>query len=173
VTYTIDDIVRTLNRIAPYDWRRFLDERLTGLTKRAPLNGLTNNGYRLVFTDEPTPWFKAGEKSREQTDLSYSIGLTLGKGGAVASVIWDSPAFDAGLDLGDEIVAVNGTAVSGARLKDAVKAAKGSKEPIRLLVKGGDRYREVAIDYHAGLRYPRLEKTADGEAGLDRLLEAR
>jgi hypothetical protein len=29
------------------------------------------------------------------------------------------------------------------------------------------------IDYHGGLRYPRLEKTADGEAGLDRLLAPR
>ena len=87
-------------------------------------------------------------------------------------MIWDSPAFKAGLDLGDEIVAVNGRAYTDDRLKAAVIAAKDGKEPIQLLVKSGDRYREVAIDYHGGLRYPRLEKIGTGEAGLDRLLAA-
>lgn len=173
VTYTLDDVARTLNHIVPFDWKAFINTRLTAVTQHAPLGGITGNGYRLIFTEEPTSWFRLGEKGREQTDLSYSIGLVLGKAGAISSVIWDSPAFDAGLDLGDELIAVNGLAISGARLKDAIKAAKGTREPIRLWVKSGDRFREVAIDYHGGLRYPRLEKTVPGEAGLDRLLEPR
>jgi C-terminal processing protease CtpA/Prc len=47
--------------------------------------------------------------------------------------MWDSPAFDAGITLADEIVAVNGQVFSGDKLRDAVKAAKGGKEPIKLL----------------------------------------
>jgi predicted metalloprotease with PDZ domain len=173
LTYTIEDVAGTLNEVAAYDWLPFLNERLTAVTKRAPLEGITGGGYRLVYTDTPTPWFKASEKAREQTDLSYSLGLAMGKAGAVAAVIWDSPAFDAGLDVGDEIVAVAGMAYSADRLKEAVTAAKGSKEPIKLWVKSGDRFREVLIDYHGGLRYPRLEKTGTGEGGLDRLLSPR
>jgi len=40
-------------------------------------------------------------------------------------------------------------------------------------VKNGERYRQVALDWHGGLRYPRLEKIGSGEAGLDRLLSPR
>lgn len=42
-----------------------------------------------------------------------------------------------------------------------------------LLVKKGDEYRTVALDWHDGLRYPRLEKIGTGEGGLDRLLAPR
>ncbi len=177
VTYTIDDVAKTLNDIVPYDWKGFLDTRLTATGEHAPLAGFTDNGYKLVYTDVPN---KAGRGT--QTDLSYSIGLTIGGGApgaaagppAISSVMWDSPAFKAGMDLGDTIVAVNGMAFTGDRLKDAVTAAKTSTDPIRLLVKSGDRYREVAIDYHGGLRYPHLEKTTvKGDAGLDKLLAPR
>ena len=67
-------------------------------------------------------------------------------------------------------VAVNGRGYTTDRLKAAVVAGKDGKDPIRLLLKSGDRYREVTIDYHRGLRYPHLEKTVTGEAGLDTLL---
>ncbi len=168
VTYTFDDVVRTLEGIQPgYDWRKLLDERVNKVSTRAPLSGFERNGYKLIYNDTPN---KTGRGPF--TDLAYSLGLVLGPRG-ISSVAWDSPAFNAGMDLGDEIVAVNGMAYSSDRLKDAVKDAKGSKEPIRLLLKSGDRYREVAIDYHGGLRYPHLEKIGEGEAGLDKLLQPK
>ncbi|MCX8475297.1 MAG: peptidase M61 [Sphingomonas sp.] len=167
VTYNFDDVVRTLNAIQPYDWRSLLDQRVNRVSERAPLAGFERNGYKLVYTEEPN---KATPKT--SVDFAYSLGLTLGAKG-ISTVAWDSPAFEAGIDLGDEIVAVNGRGYTGDRLKQAVKDAKGTKDPIRLLLKNGDRYREVAIDYHDGLRYPHLVKTATGEAGLDKLLEPR
>lgn len=167
VTYTFDDVVRTLNAIQPFDWRTLLDQRVNQVSERAPLAGFERNGYKLVYTEEPN---KATPKT--SVDLAYSLGLTLGAKG-ISTVAWDSPAFEAGIDLGDEIVAVNGRAYTGDRLKQAVKDAKGTKDPIKLLLKSGDRYREVAIDYHGGLRYPHLVKTATGEAGLDKLLQPR
>lgn len=173
LTYQFDDVVATLNGIQPYDWATFLRSRLDGLSQRAPLAGFADNGYRLIYTDEPTPSFKSGQKSRSQIDLSYSLGVVMGKGGTVAAVTWDSPAFEAGLDLGDAVVAVGGQEYSDDRLIDAIKANKGVDAPIKLLVKNGTRYRDVSIDYRDGLRYPRLEKIGDGEGGLDRLLAAR
>jgi predicted metalloprotease with PDZ domain len=169
VTYTLDDVASTLNSVVPWDWKSFLNERLNAVTERAPLKGFEKNGYKLVYTDAPN---KAGRGAKDAADFTYSLGLTIGPKG-ITNVTWDSPAFNAGMDLGDEIVAVNGRGYTGDRLKDAVKAAKGSKEPIKLLLKSGDRYREVAIDYHEGLRYPHLVKTVEGEAGLDKLLEPR
>lgn len=173
LTYDFDEVVTTLNRVQPYDWAKFLRTRLDGLSDRAPLAGFTDNGYRLIYTDEPTAAFKSGQKSRGQTDLSYSLGLMMGKAGAIAAVTWDSPAFEAGLDLGDTIVAVAGEEYSDEKLIAAIKANKAAATPIKLLVKGGTRYRDITIDYRGGLRYPRLEKMVNGETGLDRLLSPR
>jgi len=171
--YTQADIVRTLNTIQPYDWAGLLDRRLNARTDRAPIAGFAANGYRLVYTDTPTPFLKGREKQRGTFDLSYSLGMTANKEGRVTSVLWDSPAFKAGFAIGTTIVAVNGEAFDGDRLKAAVTTAKGSRDPIRLTVRIGNTVREVALPYHDGLRYPRLEKAGEGEGGLDRLLTAK
>ena len=83
------------------------------------------------------------------------------------------PAFNAGVTVGSEIVAVNDIAYDSDKLKDAIKDAKGTKTPIQLLIKRGDIYRQVAIDYHGGLRYPHLERMPGTPALLDDILAAR
>lgn len=174
VTYTLDDVAATLNAIVPWDWKAYLNRRLTEHAKGAPIEGFARNGYRLIYTDTPTPSFKANEGTRKIVDLTYSGGLVVGTaGGEVSSVTWDGPAFDAGMTVSDVVVAVNGEAFTPDRLKAAIAAAKGTKTPVSLTVKEGERYRTVALDYHGGLRYPRLEKTGTGEGGLDRLLAPR
>jgi hypothetical protein len=42
-----------------------------------------------------------------------------------------------------------------------------------LIVKTGERYRVVAIDYHDGLRYAHLERDASVPARLDEILAAK
>lgn len=170
MTYTFDDIVTTLNAIAPYDWASYLDKRVNQ-TGKAPLDWIERGGYRLVYKDEPTAYFKSREKDREFLDLTYTIGLTVGKSGTVSGVAWDSPLFNQGVTPGTEILAVNGRSYSGEVLKDAIKEAKGATDPITLMVKKGDVYRTVTLDYHDGLRYPALEKVAKGRSGLDNLLK--
>ena len=75
--------------------------------------------------------------------------------------------------IGDTILAVDGQAYTPELLKAAIVAAKGTKTPVPLLVRHDDRIAAVALDYHGGLRYPRLEKVGTGETGLDRLLAPR
>jgi len=172
VTYTFDDVAATLNAIQPYDWAGFLNKRLTETGQPAPLNGFAANGYKLVYTDTPTSYFSKGERGGT-TNLSYSLGLSVTKDGEVSGVIWDSPAFKAGIDVGSKITAVGDTAYSGDALKAAVLAAKGGKEPIRLTVANGTRLRTLSIPYFDGPRYPRLQKVGTGDGGLDRLLAPR
>ena len=172
LTYTFDDVAATLNTIQPYDWAGFLRKRITETGQPAPVNGFAMNGYKLVYTAEPTKYFTNAEKTGP-TNVTYSVGLSIAKDGEIGAVIWDSPAFRAGLDVGTVIQAVNGVAYSGDVMKAAIVTAQTSKEPIRLLVKNGTRYREVAIDYHNGPRYPRLQKIGTGETGLDKLLMPR
>ncbi|QNE32914.1 M61 family metallopeptidase [Sphingomonas sp. NBWT7] len=173
LTYTFDDLVTTLNAIQPYDWRTLLTQRLTENAKGAPLSGLERNGYRLIYTADAPPSFRHGEKTRKVADLTYSGGFVVGSGNEVTSVTWGSPAYDAGLTVGTTIVSVDGMAYSDDRLKGAITAAKDGKAPVQMWVKNGERYRQVALDWHGGLRYPRLEKIGTGEAGLDRLLAPR
>ncbi|WP_375422318.1 M61 family metallopeptidase [uncultured Sphingomonas sp.] len=171
LTYTFADVAATLNGIVPYDWASFLTRRLTETGQPAPIQGFAMNGYKLVYLAEPSPYAKNLEKTR--TDVSFSIGLVINKDAEVTASIWESPAFKAGIDVGTQIQAVNGEAFTPDRLKAAIVAAKDSKDPIRLLVKNGTRFRDLAIDYHGGPRYPRLEKTGAGEGGLDKLLTPR
>jgi predicted metalloprotease with PDZ domain len=172
VTYTFEDVAATLNAIVPFDWAGFLQQRLTETGKPAPVNGFAMNGYRLIYTPEPTKYFALTERARG-TDVSYSLGFVADKDGVATSVIWNSPAFRAGFKTGTTIVAVNGEAFTGERLKAAIAAAKGTTTPIELTIRNGQRIRTVPIAYFDGPRYPRFQKVGTGEGGLDRLLAPR
>ena len=155
--YTFDDVVAALNKVLPYDWAGFLNTRINAVAPQYPLDGITRGGYRLVYTETPTDFWKDNEASRKMVDLTYSLGFTINREATLTSVLWDGPAFKAGLTVSDKIIAVNGIAYDADRLKEAIKAAKEGA-PISLIVKDGDHYRTVAIDYRGGLRYPRLER---------------
>ena len=173
LTYDFDEIVRTLNGVYPYDWATFLTTRIKTPDQPAPIAGITAGGYRLVWKDKPTAYDEGRFANAKTTSLTYSLGASLDKDGKVTAVRWDSPAFDAGLVTGGQIIAVNDVAYSEDEIKSAITAAKGGKEPLRLIVKRGDSVRPLSIAWHGGLRYPWLEKTGKGEGGLDRLLAAK
>jgi predicted metalloprotease with PDZ domain len=171
VTYTFDDIVRGLNAVEPYDWATFLRARLDETSTRAPLDGLERGGYRLIYTDTPTDYAKANETRRKVTDLTFSIGAVIDSSGKLTSVMWDGPVFRAGLSTEAQIIAVNNIAFDGEKLKAAIKAAKENGPAVELLVKQGDLYRTVRLNYRDGLRYPRLERIDGTPALLDVILE--
>ena len=173
LTFTFEDIVATLNAVHPYDWTTFLNERFRLPGQPAPLAGIEKAGYRLVWKEEPNPYAQGIEENGSSTSFSYSLGFALDKEGKVTGTQWDSPAFDAGLVTGAQVVAVNGEAYSAEVLKEAITAAKGGKEPIELLVRRDDHFVTVPIAYHDGLRYPWLEPAGEGEQPLDRLLAPR
>lgn len=171
-TYDFDDVVRTLNGIAPFDWAAFLRQRVEQ-TGPAPLAWIEAGGYRLVYRDTPPPYFTSRERDRKILDLTYTIGLVVGEAGSISGIAWDSPLFNEGVTVGSTIVAVNGRQYSHDGLRRAIREAQGGREPIRFLIKRDDRYREVAIAYHDGLRYPVLERVGTGASGLDALLAPR
>ncbi|MGN6422960.1 MAG: M61 family metallopeptidase [Asticcacaulis sp.] len=156
LTYNFDDVVAALNKVYPYDWASFLNDRLHDHGKAPPFDGLTRAGYKLVYTDTPTSYFKARETYHKMTDFNYSLGFSVSKTGAIINVLWDSPAFKAGLTKGMKLIAVNGLEFDADNLKDVVKADAKTSDKIDLLIKADDRYKTVSIDYHGGLRYPSL-----------------
>ena len=95
------------------------------------------------------------------------------KHGVIADVVWGSPAFKAGLTEGGQILSVNGIAYDADVLKDAIRAVHAANSPIELIVRTGDRYRVVDLDYHGGLRYPHLQRDSSVTARLDDILTPR
>ncbi|MEO6225916.1 MAG: peptidase M61 [Sphingomicrobium sp.] len=173
VTYTVDDVAATLNKVQPYDWRGYLQRRVYDIAPEAPLEGITQGGYRLVFTDEPTKWWKMADKDRKGIDLSYSGGIVVGNDGKIGSVLWDSAAFKSGIVPGDQLIAINGRAYDSDALRAAIKAAANGGQAVQLLVKADEVYRTVNLDWHGGLRFPRLQKTGNAPGTLDALLAPR
>jgi predicted metalloprotease with PDZ domain len=174
VTYTFEDVVKALNAVSPYDWSAFLRERLDGIARPAPLDGLRRGGYKLVYTDTPSDILKASDQYRKHVNLLYSLGVVIDdKDGTILEVRWDSAAFNAKLTESSSILAIDGVAYDADVLKDAIRSAKNTQRPIELIVKTGDRFRVVNVDYHDGLRYPHLERDASGPARLDDILSPR
>jgi predicted metalloprotease with PDZ domain len=173
MTYSFEDVVKTLNSVEPYDWAAFLRERLDETSPRAPLDGLERGGYRLTYGETQTGYDQANESRRKVTDLTFSLGVVIDSTGKFTSVMWDGPVFRAGLTSGTQLVAVNNQSFDGDKLKAVVKATKQNRQPIELLVKQGELYRTVRLDYRDGLRYPRLERIAGNPALLDQILAPR
>ena len=173
--YDFNTLVADLNAVQPYDWAGLLSQRLTEKASGAPLKGLEMLGWKLVYQEKPSAAFT--DANRRQVNLMFSGGLLLGTAGKVEQVLWNSAAFDAGIAVGDTLIAVNDLPFSDDVLRAAVTAARGGSAPIRLLVKTDDRVRAVDWAWNGGLRYPRLERLTPidqkNPTGLERLLMPR
>jgi predicted metalloprotease with PDZ domain len=167
--YTFDDVVKALNAVQPNDWAAYLHHRLDDVGVD-PLANIERTGYRLVYTETEGDYLKSYDHNRKRSNFAFSIGLNMGEGGAVNEVMWGGPAFQQGVASGSELIAVNGVAYTVERLQRAITAAKTETRPIELLVKSGDVYRTVALDYHGGLRYPHFQRIPGTPDRLGELL---
>jgi len=169
VTYTFDDLVKALNAVQPYDWASFFRERVYDVNPHVPENGFTQGGYKLVYNDMEPDWLKKADHSRGVAFVT-SLGIYVKPEGDIEEVWWDSPTFKAGVAPDMQLQAVNDQKFTPQVLRDAILAAEKSSAPIKLLLKRGDEYRTVSIDYHGGLRYPHLERVSGATDRLDEVL---
>jgi predicted metalloprotease with PDZ domain len=160
VSYTFDDLVRTLNEVAPYDWATLLRERTKATSTHAPLGGIERGGWKLVYSDKPNVFGRGYEKLSHSSDFSYSLGFGLSRDGNLSDVIMGSPAYQAGLGPGMKLLAVNGRKMTPSILRAAVKAAQGTNQPIELLVENAQFFKTYSIDYHDGEKHPHLERVS-------------
>jgi predicted metalloprotease with PDZ domain len=172
-TYTFDDVVNTLNQVAPYDWRKFWTERLTNHGPGAPMGGVEGSGWRLMYDDQPSELWKAQEASHGSVNAAYSIGLLMHRDGVIVDTIEGLPAAKAGIGPGMKVIAVNGRRFSGDVLRDALKAGKSSSQPLELLVENTDYYKTYKLDYHDGERYPHLVRDASKPDVLSDIIKPR
>ena len=167
-SYTFEQLAQALGQIVPYDWSTFLKSRLNSTAAEAPLAGLERAGWNLVFNADPP---RGGRSSRTPSNTVYTIGVTLSGDGNISDVIWDGPAFNAGIRPGMKLVAVNGRIYTADSLADAIRGSKGSTQPITVLVSKDDYFKTSTINYHGGDRYPHLVRDDSKPNALDDLLK--
>jgi predicted metalloprotease with PDZ domain len=175
--YTFEDVVAKLNQVQPNDWAAFLRQRLDSTDAAAPLGGLARGGWTLAYTDTPSDYFKANEKVRKHLNLIYSLGVDIDTDGdstgKLRDVLWNSPAFIAGMAPGMKIIAVNGEKFDADQLKAAITAAKDGKAPIEVLVQNLDTFTTLKIDYHEGLKYPQLQRLSGVPDRIGEIVKAK
>ena len=172
VPYGFEDVVRTLNDVAPYDWASLLKERTTTSAPHAPLEGIGIAGWKLVYTDKPNLFIQAAERERKSLNAYYSLGFGITENGVFEDAIPGTPAYEAGIGPGMKLVAVNGRRWSKQVLRDALAAAKNNANPIELLIENHDFFKTYSINYHEGEKYPHLERT-NGEDLLSKIIAPR
>ncbi|OAH45406.1 hypothetical protein AX777_17515 [Sphingobium yanoikuyae] len=169
VTYDFDDVVTTLNAIAPYDWASYLRHHLDATDGSAPLDWIKRGGYRLIWRDTPNPYDMAVGKADDVSDYSFSVGFAL-SGNKVTTVLWQGPAFKAGLLPQMTLVSVGGRGFSREALESAIRTAAQTGKSIPVRAKDEDGEHDFSIRWTGGLRYPWLERASSEPAPLDRTL---
>ncbi len=171
VTYNREELIADLNQVAPYDWAKFLHDRVDRINPRADLDGIERGGYKLVYKDKPSASSRmvAAAYARYGIGINvwYSLGLRISGDGTISDVRWNGPADKSRLAPGYKVLAVNGRTYSSDALKNAIDAAKGTSEPIHLVVQSETWVNTFDIDYHDGERYPVLERVEGTPAYLD------
>ncbi|MBX9900300.1 MAG: peptidase M61 [Burkholderiaceae bacterium] len=169
--YLLEEVIETLNKVVIYDWTSFIQTRLTATSERAPLDGISRGGWRLIYDATPSEMVKADLKESKLLNLMYSLGfIATNEGdhehepGEVVDVLWNSPAFEAGLTPGMKILAIDGEIFDPETINFILKRAQQNKQPIELLVKNLSYFSTLKIQYTDGPKYPRLvrvENSAD------------
>ena len=145
-----------LNTVQPFDWNTFLRSRVYDVSPQVPEDGITRGGYRIVYNDEVPDWIKHNDS--RGANFSRSLGFGINEEGNIDQVIWDSPAFKSGVTPDMHLEAVNDQKYTATGMREAIVSAEKNKTPIKLLLKRGDAYITVSLDYHNGLRMPHLQR---------------
>jgi predicted metalloprotease with PDZ domain len=170
--YDAAEVFDTLNRVAPYDWKTFFEQRLSSKSAEIPAGGIEGGGYRLTYTEAPNiftdPWSLDGG-----VNALGSLGIHVTADGTVDNAWPDRPAYAGGLSNGMKIVAVNGRRFSSGELRRAIGASKTATRPLELIVENASYFKTLQIDYHGGLRHPHLERVAGKDEVLTQIAAPR
>ncbi|WP_369977674.1 M61 family metallopeptidase [Xanthomonas bundabergensis] len=175
-TYSFDDVVAALDGVAPFDWASYLRQRVDAVNPPL-LEGLQASGWKLVYTDQPSEYEKQYDSrhhsARHRYNFAWSIGLVMNDDASINDVVWDGPAFKAGISTGATLLAVNGQDYTREALKQAIAEAKGGTAPIVLTLKFQGSVRNVDVNYHDGLQYPHLVRVDGTPDSLSQIIAAR
>src|SRR5262249_38659261 len=131
--YDADEVYRTLNAVAAYDWKGFFEKRLQSKSMDIPLGGVESGGFTLVFNDAPNV-FSEGWARDGSLNAYGSLGIHVAADGTIVDAWQGRPAFAAGISNGMKVIAVNSRRFSIEELKRAIADSRGTNAPIELIV---------------------------------------
>jgi predicted metalloprotease with PDZ domain len=166
-------VVKTLNDVAAYDWKSFLEKRLHATAAEPPLDGLTRAGWEVVYKDKPGDLFKTRDDDEKTITLTTSIGMLLKEDGQVTDVIPGKAADKAGVGPGMKVLGVNNRRFTADRLRQAVTATHAGREKLTLLLENNDYFKSATLDYAEGDKYPHLEHAKEKPDVLAEIFRAR
>jgi predicted metalloprotease with PDZ domain len=176
-TYGFDDVVHALNSVQPYDWSGFLHNWLEGVDGEVPLlSGIDASGWRLAYTDRVSRFQNAlenvgpGELSPSGVNAMFSVGLFLDHKGKIEDVLWNGPAFKAGLAPGMQVVSIDGESYSTTGLRADIAKAKRTNKPLQIRVRADGHTETHAVDYYGGPKYPHLMRVSGKPDYLKQIL---
>jgi len=177
-SYTFDEVVAALNKVQPWNWANFLHGWVNGTDERQVplLSGIEASGWKLAYTDKPSAYQNAlenvgnGELEGKGINAMSTLGVFLHDDGKVADVLWDGPAFKAGLAPGMKLVSIDERPFSAAALREEVTSAQKSKKPLQLRMEHDGVSELHAVQYDGGLKYPVLVRVPGKADYLQRIL---
>ncbi|MGC1903763.1 MAG: hypothetical protein WA715_08090 [Candidatus Acidiferrum sp.] len=169
--YVFEDVVSTLNQVAPSDWRKFLRQRLDSLEPHAPLGGITGGGWDLVYTDALNEIHAARRAVSGSGDYTASLGMVVKSDGTIQDVIPGMAAEQAGLSPYMKIISVGGRQFSIEDLSRAVQDSPSATGPIAILASNTGTIERHNIAYRDGIREPHLKRNEGTTDYLDEILK--
>jgi len=168
--YKFEELIAALNSTIPYPWEEFFQQRVIEVTPRAPLEGIEDSGWQLVYVENIPSMLSALEQTQRMSYFTASIGITVRDDGIIADVNPQGPAGSAGIGPGMKVVTVNGLPYSAQILREALHDGKTSMRSLELGAENAGTAVTFHIDYHGGERYPRLERDKTKPDLLNKIL---
>lgn len=154
--YDFEDLVKALNEVQPYDWRKFWQDRLETHEGAGLERGILQSGWKLALDGAPSIMHRAHEADDHDIDLRFSLGFYVDENGTLSDVIPGSPGDRARLSPGDRIIAVNDRKWTRDEIRDVLEASARASQQITMIIERGDTYKRLELDYSGGPREPRL-----------------
>lgn len=100
----------------------------------------------------------------------FSVGLFLENDGKVVDVLWDGPAFEAGLAPGMKLTAVDGQPYSTQALRTGIIHAQKTGAPLHVEARNDGVVAQYTVHYDGGLKYPHLVRAQGKTDYLEEIL---
>lgn len=172
-TYSLDDVVKTLDKIAHSDWEKFFTERLNSHDPHPPFGGVARAGWELVYSDTPNSTVALREQLEHRVDATWSLGFSAFDDGLIQDVVPGTPGFQAGIAPGMKVVQVNGQQWSLQGFRSAIMRAKSPNSPVDLTLRQGRREVKARLEYHEGQLYPHLKRVGGKNDLLESIIAPR
>lgn len=173
LAYKRTDVMQALHAVADIDWETFFALRIDRAGAPVPLNGLHEAGWSVAYDDGTNRFADSVQEESGVFNFSTTLGFWIAQDGTILDVASGSLAARHSVASGWRLTAINGAPWSLESLRQALRLAEHSKEPIQLKLAYMDVVRTIEIDWHEGLHAPHLLRQLSSPDVLGRIFAPR